>query len=45
MGYYTEKALAVKAEQEAKIKELEDALNVLGVQTEEPNLEEVSPDA
>lgn len=35
MGYYTEKALQVKAKNDAKIAELEEALNVVGVQTAE----------
>lgn len=35
MGYYTEKALQVKAENEARIAALEEALNIVGVQTEE----------
>ena len=35
MGYYTEKALLVKAEQEAKIAMLEEALNIVGVETAE----------
>lgn len=35
MGYYTEKALLVKAEQEAKIAMLEEALGIVGVETEE----------
>lgn len=34
MGYYTEKALQVKTENDAKITMLEEALNVVGVQTE-----------
>lgn len=41
MGYYTEKAKLVKAEQEAKIAMLEEALNIVGVETEE---EEVTAD-
>ena len=35
MGYYTDKALQVKAENEARIAALEEALNIVGVQTEE----------
>ena len=35
MGYYTEKALLVKAEQEAKIAMLEEALGIVGVETKE----------
>ena len=35
MGYYTEKAKQVKAENEARIDALEEALNIVGVQTEE----------
>ena len=35
MGYYTEKALQVKAEMDAKLATLEEALNIVGVQTEE----------
>lgn len=35
MGYYTEKAKQVKAENEARIEALEEALNIVGVQTEE----------
>lgn len=35
MGYYTEKALLVKAEQEAKIAMLQEALGIVGVETEE----------
>ena len=35
MGYYTEKAKQVKAENEARIETLEEALNIVGVQTEE----------
>ena len=35
MGYYTEKAKQVKAENEARITALEEALNIVGVQTEE----------
>lgn len=45
MGYYTEKALLVKAEQEAKIATLERALNTLGVETEETETEEVTENA
>ena len=45
MGYYTEKALLVKAEQEAKIAMLEEALNIVGVETEEEAEEEVTADA
>lgn len=44
MGYYTEKATLVKAEQEAKIAMLEEALNIVGVETEE-EAEEVTADA
>lgn len=44
MGYYTEKALLVKAEQEAKIAMLEEALNIVGVETEEEAEEEVTAD-
>lgn len=35
MGYYTEKALLVKAEQQAKIAMLQEALGIVGVETEE----------
>ena len=35
MGYYTEKAKQVKGEHEARIEALEEALNIVGVQTEE----------
>lgn len=35
MGYYTEKAKHVKAENESRIDALEEALNIVGVQTEE----------
>ena len=35
MGYYTEKSKQVKAENEARIAALEEALNIVGVQTEE----------
>ena len=35
MGDYTEKAKQVKAENEARIEALEEALNIVGVQTEE----------
>lgn len=35
MGYYTEKAKQVNAENEARIAALEEALNIVGVQTEE----------
>ncbi len=35
MGYYTEKALQVKAKQEAELSELKAALQTLGVETEE----------
>ena len=35
MGYYTEKAKQVKAENEARIEALEEALNRVGVPTEE----------
>ena len=35
MGYYTEKAKQVKAENKARIAALEEALNIVGVQTEE----------
>ena len=35
MGYYTDKAKQVKAENEARIEALEEALNIVGVQTEE----------
>lgn len=43
MGYYTEKALQVKAENDAKIAMLEEALNIVGVETEEAG--EVEKDA
>lgn len=46
MGYYTEKALQVKAANDAKIVMLEEALNVVGVQTaEETEAEVVTKDA
>ena len=35
MGYYTDKAKAVKEENDAKIATLEEALGILGVNTEE----------
>ncbi len=35
MGYYTEKALQLKAQQEAELAELKAALQTLGVETEE----------
>lgn len=35
MGYFTEKALQVKAANDAKIAMLEEALNVVGVETAE----------
>ena len=35
MGYYTEKAKQVKVENEARTAALEEALNIVGVQTEE----------
>lgn len=41
MGYYTEKAKAVKAQIEAEIETYKEALNTVGVQTEE----EVTDDA
>lgn len=41
MGYYTEKALQVKVENDAKITMLEEALNVVGVQTAEETEAEV----
>ena len=40
MGYYTEKALQVKAENDARIAALEEALNIVGVQTEETEVTE-----
>lgn len=43
MGYYTEKALQVKAENDAKIAMLEEALNIVGVETKET--EEAAEDA
>ena len=35
MGYYTEKAKQVNAENEARIAALEEAMNIVGFQTEE----------
>lgn len=42
--FYNEKAKLVKAEKDAKIATLEQALNTLGVETEETETEEVTAD-
>lgn len=42
MGYYTEKAKEVKAKQEAELAQLKEALQTIGVETEE---KEVTEDA
>lgn len=44
MGYYTEKALQVKASNDAKIAMLEEALNVVGVETAEAEEAEGVPE-
>lgn len=44
MGYYTEKALQVKAANDAKIAMLEEALNVVGVETAEAEEAEGVPE-